>query len=70
MRQDGFSSAILDLFNDNSVEDVRVRRLGLPDKFIEHGSVHILREKYGLDVQGIIREARELCQEKKLAAHG
>jgi 1-deoxy-D-xylulose-5-phosphate synthase len=61
IRQGGMGGAILEFFNDMGIADVVVKRLGLPDKFIEHGPLTLLREKYGLDKSGIAREARELC---------
>lgn len=60
IRQGGFGGAILELFNDMGLKNVLVKRIGLPDKFVEHGPQDILREKYGLDSAGIIREARDL----------
>jgi 1-deoxy-D-xylulose-5-phosphate synthase len=62
IRQGGLGSALLELFNERDVGDVRVRRIGLPDKFIEHGPLPLLREKYGLDSTGILKEARDLCR--------
>jgi len=58
--QGGFGSAVLELLNDHEIGSVRVRRLGLPDHFIEHGSPKELRAKYGLDVEGIVRVAQKL----------
>ena len=52
-RQGGFGSAILEFFNDEGLDDVVVRRMGLPDKFVEHGTPAELKEKYGLDSSGI-----------------
>ena len=60
IRQGGFGGAILELFNDLGLKNISVKRIGLPDKFVEHGPQDILREKYGLDSAGIIREARDL----------
>ena len=60
IRQGGFGGAILELFNDLGLKNMSVKRIGLPDKFVEHGPQDILREKYGLDSAGIIREARDL----------
>jgi 1-deoxy-D-xylulose-5-phosphate synthase len=62
VRQGGLGGAILELFNDLDVHNVRIKRIGLPDKFIEHGSSSLLREKYGLDTSGILEEARNLCR--------
>jgi 1-deoxy-D-xylulose-5-phosphate synthase len=61
IRQGGLGGAVLELFSDLDVRDVRIKRLGLPDRFVEHGPTAILREKYGLDKTGITNEARELC---------
>ena len=44
------------------LEDVRIKRIGLPDKFVEHGPPALLREKQGLDASGIFKEAKELCK--------
>ncbi|SPD75783.1 1-deoxyxylulose-5-phosphate synthase, thiamine-requiring, FAD-requiring [uncultured Desulfobacterium sp.] len=60
IRQGGLGSAFLEMLNDNGIEGVHIRRIGLPDKFIEHGPAGLLREKYGLDAEGIVQKAREL----------
>ncbi len=60
IRQGGFGGAILELFNDLGLKNMSVKRIGLPDKFVEHGPQDVLREKYGLDSAGIMREARDL----------
>ena len=56
----GLGSAVLELFNDMGLRGVTVRRLGLPNGFVEHGPVQVLREKLGLDKTGIIKAARAL----------
>ena len=65
IREGGFGGAILELLNDLGIADVHVKRIGLPDTFIEHGASRLLREKYGLDTAGILKEARNFCQEAK-----
>jgi len=60
IRQGGLGGAILELFNDMNLSNVRVKRIGLPDKFVEHGPSGLLKEKYGLDTSGIIKEAKDL----------
>jgi 1-deoxy-D-xylulose-5-phosphate synthase len=62
IRQGGFGGAVLEMFNDMGIENVRTKRIGLPDKFVEHGPAGLLREKYGLDSTGILKEARDLCR--------
>ncbi len=49
----GFGSTILELLEQERITGVRVRRLGIPDRFIEHGSQAQLRKDLGLDAEGI-----------------
>jgi len=60
IQQGGLGSAVLELFSDVGLREVTVKRLGLPDSFVEHGPVQVLREKLGLDKTGIIKAARAL----------
>ena len=48
----GFGSAVLEWLSDNG-KTTRVRRIGLPDRFIEHGTVHELRHIAGTDIESI-----------------
>ncbi len=52
----GFGSAVLELLADRGLA-VAVKRLGIPDIFVEHGAPAILRQKYGLDADGILQGA-------------
>lgn len=56
----GFGSAILELINDMGLEDITIKRLGLPDEFIPHGSQEKMRSLYKIDKEGIIRAALDL----------
>jgi 1-deoxy-D-xylulose-5-phosphate synthase len=56
----GFGSAVLELLADKGLTEVAVKRLGIPDVFVEHGSPAILRQKYGLDAAGILESALEI----------
>jgi 1-deoxy-D-xylulose-5-phosphate synthase len=49
----GFGSAVLEHINAENLNWVKVFRIGLPDKFIEHGSRAQLLAKYGLTGEGI-----------------
>jgi 1-deoxy-D-xylulose-5-phosphate synthase len=50
--QGGFGSAVLEFMSDNNYS-VQVKRLGIPDSFIEHGSPDELYHMLGLDSEGI-----------------
>jgi 1-deoxy-D-xylulose-5-phosphate synthase len=57
----GFGSAVLELLADRGVlEGVRVKRLGVPDEFIEHGSQKELRARLGINRDGILNVLRSL----------
>jgi len=60
--QGGLGGAILELFSDLGATDLLVRRMGLPDAFVEHGPIPVLKEKFGLDKKGIMKEARTFCR--------
>lgn len=62
IRQGGLGGAVLELLNDLQVDGLRLRRLGLPDKFVEQGAAAMLRQKYGLDAEGILKESKNLLQ--------
>ncbi|PKL51476.1 MAG: 1-deoxy-D-xylulose-5-phosphate synthase [Nitrospira bacterium HGW-Nitrospira-1] len=50
--QGGFGSSALECLNDSGVT-AKVRRLGIPDRFVEQGHPDRLRARYGLDEEGI-----------------
>jgi 1-deoxy-D-xylulose-5-phosphate synthase len=59
----GFGSAVLELLADQGLFGVAVKRLGIPDTFVEHGSQEILRQKFGLDAEGILKGALEFLEQ-------
>ena len=62
--QGGFGSAVLEMLGDHDMGPFRLKRVGIPDRFIEHGAAGILRKKYGLDAEGIIRAALALLKDE------
>ena len=60
----GFGSAVLELFCDEGVH-VPVRRVGLPDKFVEQGSQAELRARYNLNADGIVATVRNAVDDKQ-----
>ena len=49
----GFGSAVLECLQEHGAAGDRVLRIGLPDRFVEHGSRERLLEIVGLDPEGI-----------------
>ncbi len=62
----GFGSAVLEAANEARLPTDRIRRLGIPDHFIEHGSRDELLADLGLDVAGLIATALEMSRSPTL----
>jgi 1-deoxy-D-xylulose-5-phosphate synthase len=57
--QGGFGSAVLEFMADNGFR-AEVKRLGIPDAFIEHGEPHELWAECGYDTASIIKAATKM----------
>ncbi len=60
----GVGSAVMEFMNDHGYYP-RLRRIGLPDEFVEHGSLKELHHLCGMDAEGIAAVAGELFQENE-----
>lgn len=58
----GFGSALLEAANEAGLGTVHVRRLGLPDRFVEHGERAELLAELHLDANGIAATCREMAE--------
>lgn len=58
----GFGSAVAELLHAHGLHDVRLKIIGLPDTFIEHGAPAILRELSGLSSGHIKEVVRDLVR--------
>jgi 1-deoxy-D-xylulose-5-phosphate synthase len=56
----GFGSAILEFLAEEGISHVRLMRLGVPDRFIEHGTQEELRKICGFDQDGIVQAALQM----------
>jgi 1-deoxy-D-xylulose-5-phosphate synthase len=63
--QGGFGSAVLELLAEEKVAGVSVRRLGIPDRFVPHGTQGELRKICGIDQESIAQAALQLMQAEK-----
>ena len=63
----GFGSAVLEFCQAKGLPSVEVRSLGIPDVFVEHGAQNQLREKYGIDSNGVYSSTLEwMGKERRL----
>ena len=58
VREGGFGSAVIEWMGDNG-QHLDIVRLGLPDHFVEHGTVAQLQSIVGIDAEGIRRTIKE-----------
>jgi 1-deoxy-D-xylulose-5-phosphate synthase len=63
----GFGSAVLEAAADAGVDASRVRRLGVPDQYIEHGERDELLADLGMDVASVVATCQQLAQCRPLA---
>ncbi|MEC9091829.1 MAG: transketolase C-terminal domain-containing protein, partial [Planctomycetota bacterium] len=62
MLMGGFGSALLEMANEHHLETRHIRRLGIPDVFVEHGNREELLDQIDLSKQGIRRACKEMAQ--------
>ena len=61
----GFGSAILEFLADEGISEVRVKRLGVPDRFIPHGTQDELRKVCGFDKDAITQAILQMVRRGK-----
>ena len=63
----GFGSAVLEAAVDAGLPAGNIRRLGVPDQFVEHGERGELLADLGLDVAGIVHSALDIADRLNVA---
>jgi 1-deoxy-D-xylulose-5-phosphate synthase len=61
----GLGSAVTEFASDNGYHNAEILRLGIPDRFIEQGTLEELHHECGIDVEGILKAIEELVPAKK-----
>ncbi len=67
--QGGFGSAVLEFAADHEYT-ARIKRLGVPDRFIDHGSQKELYKECGFDPESIIKEVKLMTGKRILTKAG
>ena len=65
----GFGSAVLEFMSDNGYH-AKIVRLGIPDRFIEHGTQEELYQECGYDTDAIVARVKYLAGKKVLSNAG
>ncbi|MDR4888870.1 1-deoxy-D-xylulose-5-phosphate synthase [Fredinandcohnia sp. QZ13] len=61
----GFGSAVLEFANDHEYQNAKIDRMGIPDQFIEHGSVNELLREIGMTTENVVERIQKLVPKKK-----
>ena len=56
----GFGSAVLEMMIDNGVTGFCLKRIGIKNRFVEHGPQDILKNAYEIDSQAVVKSALKL----------
>ncbi len=64
----GFGSSVLEFAEEHNYTLQYMKRMGIPDHFIEHGSVPELWEEIGLTTEAVIRNLKEMIPDKQQRA--
>lgn len=65
MLQGGFGSAVLEFANDHGYDTNQTERMGIPDEFIEHGSVDLLMRDIHLTAEEAEKRITKLVHQKR-----
>lgn len=66
--QGGLGSSVMEFYAAKGVVGLNVQVMGIPDYFVEHGSVKEQREEVGLTAQNLIAEVKKLVPRKRQRA--
>lgn len=63
----GFGSAVLEFMNENNYH-AQVKRMGIPDKFVDHGSPQELYKECGYDTESIYSTVKQMVKSNVLVS--
>ncbi|MCZ8512832.1 1-deoxy-D-xylulose-5-phosphate synthase [Paenibacillus filicis] len=64
----GFGSGVMEFYSNQNLLGMRVKTIGVPDYFVEHGSVPEQRQETGLTPERLITELKALIPRKRQRA--
>ena len=56
----GLASSIKELIIENEINETKIKCFGYPNTFVKHGSTEEIEKLYGLDIENIAKETKEL----------
>ncbi|XEC92841.1 1-deoxy-D-xylulose-5-phosphate synthase [Paenibacillus tarimensis] len=64
----GLGSAVLEFYSERGIHDLSIRIIGVPDQFIEHGSIKEQRQETGLTGERVATEVIQLMPRRRQSA--
>ncbi|MEF3301923.1 1-deoxy-D-xylulose-5-phosphate synthase [Paenibacillus sp. GYB003] len=64
----GFGSAVLEFYAERGLYDAKVKPIGIPDYFVEHGSPKEQRQEVGLTPERIVTELKSMLPRRRQRA--
>ena len=61
----GFGSGVLEFYANQNRHGLQIKILGVPDYFVEHGSVKEQRQEVGLTAERLVSEVKALMPRKR-----
>jgi 1-deoxy-D-xylulose-5-phosphate synthase len=56
----GFGSAVMEALHDLGKQNIAVKRIGLPDHYVEHGTIPKLQELCGMDTDSVVKAVTDV----------
>ena len=50
----GFGEHVTEFYQQKELQDIRILNIAIPDEYVEHGNVDILRKEVGIDADSIV----------------
>lgn len=66
--QGGFGSAVLEFASEHEYRHAFIDRIGVPDRFVEHGNVKELLKEIGMTPENIVMKIKALMPKKQKRA--
>jgi len=64
----GFGSGVMEFYSSQNLHGMRVKIIGVPDYFVEHGSVAEQRQEVGFTTERLVAELQALVPRKRQRA--
>jgi 1-deoxy-D-xylulose-5-phosphate synthase len=63
----GFGSSVTEALHELGLHHIAVKRIGLPDSYVEHGTIPKLQELCGMDTKSVVAVVTDYINDSKLA---